>query len=370
MTGAAARHAARAAPAAAEPVLLLPPSAPLDPAPAGAQGVLLAGQSMGSTWRLRLAAPPARLAGPAPAALQAGVQAVLDALVAQMSHWAPDSTLSRFNRLPAGAWATLPADFATVMRAALATAAQSGGAFDPALGAQVQAWGFGARQRHDSAGFVPPAAGVPAAAQSGWPAAAFPGVPEDAPPGWRALRLEGDRLRQPGGCALDLSAIAKGHGVDAVAAWLRGHGWRHFLFELGGELAGEGLKPDGQPWWVALERPPGAAALPPLRVGLVGHAVATSGDYRQGFTDAEGRWCCHTLDPRTGAPVRHGLASVSVLHPRCMHADALATALFVLGPDEGLAWATTHGVAAWFVSRTPAGGWHEFPSPALAEWLD
>jgi thiamine biosynthesis lipoprotein len=188
---------------------------------------------------------------------------------------------------------------------------------------------------------------------------------------WRDLQLRGDHLLQPGGCVLDFSAIAKGHAVDVVVALLRQLGFGHFLFELGGELAGEGLKPDGQPWWVALERPPGAgASLPPLRAALVGMSMATSGDYRQGFTDHHGRWCSHTLDPRTGQPVRHALASVSVLHERCMQADALATVLFVLGPDEGDAWARAHGVAAWFVKRTQAGGWREWPSPALAEWLD
>jgi thiamine biosynthesis lipoprotein len=147
-------------------------------------------------------------------------------------------------------------------------------------------------------------------------------------------------------------------------------GWASFLFELGGELVGEGLKPDGQPWWVAIERPPHALTLPPLRAALVGHALATSGDYRQGFTDHEGRWCSHTLDPRSGLPVRHALASVSVLHERCMQADALATVLFVLGPDEGTAWADAHGVAAWFVARDGRGGCREWPSAALDDWLD
>lgn len=337
--------------AAGDALVLLPPSAPLVAAPRGAVLHRLTGQSMGSVWRLVLAATPAVPL----AAVQARIEACLARLVQQMSHWEPDSELSRFNRLPAGQWQTLSSDFAQVMRLALRMAEQSGGAFDPALGQAIDRWGFGPTGRFGSADFLVPV------------------LTDAKPPGaWRELKLEGDRLQQPGACRLDLSAIAKGHAVDAVAAVLRADGHHHFLFELGGELCGEGLKTDGQPWWVALERPPGAAGLPPLRAALVGQAIATSGDYRQGFRDAQGHWCSHTLDPRTGAPVRHALASVSVLCERCADADALATVLFVMGPEEGRAWADRHAVAAWFVTRDSqaASGWREGPSAALQAWLD
>jgi FAD:protein FMN transferase len=330
----------------ASAIALVPPTAPLVPAPRGAVLHRLAGQSMGTTWRLVLAAPP----DSALEAIRTRVQAVLDELDRQMSHWRADSELSRFNQLPAGGWQALPPDFHAVMQTALAVAESSGGAFDPTLGDAVQRWGFGPERRFDSPGFRPDEA--PAATGQ-----------------WRALRHDGVRWQQPGGCRLDLSAVAKGHAVDAVVAALRGQGQHNLLFELGGELRGEGLKPDGQPWWVGLERPPGAAELAPLRAALVGQAVATSGDYRQGFVDAQGQWLSHTLDPRTGRPVRHGLASVSVLHPSGARADALATALFVLGPDEGVQWAAQRGVAAWFVVRD-GRAWREQASPALAEWLE
>jgi thiamine biosynthesis lipoprotein len=359
-----------------EPLVLVPPTAPLNPAPRGAVMHRWSGTSMGCTWRLVLATLPTTEVAHVPRT----VEARLARLVAELSHWERDSALSRFNRLPEGTWQTLTPDFATVMYASLALAEASGGAFDPALGDRITAWGFGPRGRFDQPGFMPPAPvscalglrqaqpereGVPlspiAPSLSKGPSATT----------WRDLQLRGDHLLQPGGCVLDLSAIAKGHAVDVVAALLRQLGFGHFLFELGGELAGEGLKPDGQPWWVALERPSGAgASLPPLRAALVGMSLATSGDYRQGFTDSHGRWCSHTLDPRSGEPVRHALASVSVLHERCMQADALATVLFVLGPDDGDAWARTNGVAAWFVARMADGGWREWPSPALADWLD
>jgi thiamine biosynthesis lipoprotein len=187
--------------AALEPLVLVPPSAPLRPAPHGAVLHRLHGRSMGSSWRLVLAAD----ARTDLVDLQVAIEARLVELVGQMSHWEPGSALSRFNRLPGGHGQLLPPDFAAVMRCALALAEQSEGAFDPAMGRAIQSWGFGAQDRFDHPGFVPPDGSAPV------------GV-------WRQLRLEGDRLLQPGGCVLDLSAIAKGHAVDAIAALLAGLG--------------------------------------------------------------------------------------------------------------------------------------------------
>ena len=148
-----------------------------------------------------------------------------------------------------------------------------------------------------------------ARATSGWPRLSF------AP--------AGAHLRQPGGIALDLSGIAKGHAVDAVADLLHDAGIANALVEIGGELVGRGIRPDGDPWWVDLESPPGLT-LAPLRIALHGLAVATSGDYRRG---------AHTLDPRTGRPIDTGVVSASVIHETALDADAWATALTVLGPD-------------------------------------
>lgn len=291
---------------------------------------------MGTTWRIRLAAPHAF----DPVALSRAVQKRLDGLVLQMSHWRADSLLCGFNRAPAGVWAVLPPDFAAVMRVGLAIAARSGGAFDPAIGALVDIWGFG----------PPKIDGAPssyaideARDRSGWGRLDF-----DAPTA---------RLRQPGGLQLDLSGIAKGYAVDAVAALLRAHGIRHGLVEIGGELAGRGLKPDGTPWWVDLENPDGDA--PPFRIALHDHAVATSGDYIRG---------AHNIDPATGRPAEHAVASVSVLHASAMQADAWASALTVLGAEAGLALAEREGLAARIVTRS-GDGFEEMISPALRALL-
>ncbi|MET0269426.1 MAG: FAD:protein FMN transferase [Sphingomonas sp.] len=220
-----------------------------------------------------------------------------------------------------------------------------------AVGALVDLWGFGPAP----AAVLPPAdADIAAARAAG---------------GWR--RLDRDRhsrrARQPGGLRLDLSGIAKGHAVDRLAAVLQRHGHAHALVEIGGELRGTGIRPDRQPWWVAVETPPGAA-LPPIRVALHGLSIATSGDYRRWF-DHGGRRHAHTLDPRTGRPVAHDVASVTVLHPECMMADALATAITVLGADDGLSYATTRNIAALIVRRR-RDGFTETMSPAFAALLD
>lgn len=273
---------------------------------------------MGTAWSLLAVAPPA--------GVERGVQAALDRIVAQMSQWEPASDLSRFNRRASGEWQEVPEEFATVLDAALAVAAESGGAFDPCLGRLSELWGFGSA---GPVGAVPSAESIHAARRA--PAA----VELD-----RAAR----RARRTGDATLDLSGIAKGFGVDHAAEWLLGQGVRHFLLEVGGELRGEGVRPDGQPWWVDVETPPGASH-DPFRIALHDLSVATSGSYRRGFA-AGGRHYSHSLDPATGWPIVHGVRSVTVIHRSCMMADAWATALTVMGAERAMATADRLGLAA------------------------
>jgi thiamine biosynthesis lipoprotein len=258
-----------------------------------------------------------------------------------MSHWRPDSVLCGFNRAPGGTWAALPPDFAVVMRIGLDIAARSGGAFDPTIGALVDLCGFG-----PMAVTAPPTDDqiAQARSRSGWKRTTF-----DAATG---------RLRQPGGLSLDLSGIAKGYAVDAIAALLADHGVHHCLVEIGGELAGRGLKPDGEPWWVDLENP-GTGTLPPFRAALHQWAVATSGDYVRG---------AHNLDPVSGRPATHDVVSVTVFHASAMQADAWASALTVLGPKDGLALAARESLAARMVTRSDAG-LAEMLTPALRDLI-
>jgi len=297
----------------------------------------LAGATMGTTWSARLSLPATLSAE----GVQAAIQAALDQVVAQMSNWASDSDLTRYNRAARG-WQELPASLCEVLDYGLWLAEASGGAYDPTVGALVRAWGFGPH----ACAHEPPGAGMidAALARRGW---------------WRVKR-DGARAWQPGGIELDLCGIAKGHGVDRAAQALDVLGVADYLLEVGGELRARGRRPDGQPWRVAVALPDGGHA---THVVLEGGAIATSGDYYRYFEHA-GRRYAHTLDPRTGHPLAGGPASVSVLHACCMQADALATALMVLGLEAGLAFARQHGVAALFV--VPAEqGWHLHVTPSF-----
>lgn len=315
----------------------------------------LQGRTMGTAWSLRCVLP----AGADPAAamplLQAAIQAALDRVVAQMSHWDPASELSRFNAAPAGSWHRLSDDFYSVLDAAQRLAQQTDGAYDVTAGALVNAWGFGPLPASRS----PDDAELRAALQT---------------VGWQRLQLDAANrsARQPGGLLLDLSSIAKGFGVDRMAAVLDRAGVLHYMCEIGGELRGQGCKPDGSPWWVELEAVPDARG--PLQRWLLALdelSVATSGDYQRFYQRGAHR-DAHTLDPRSGRPLRPAPASVSVIHRDCMQADALATALTVLGLQDGMAYAERHQIAALFQirRRDDSALIDQHPSSALLAMLD
>lgn len=328
------------------PRVLVPAIATPPARPVGGRVRAFGGATMGTTWLVKAVLPDSADL----AALTAMVQRALDAVVAEMSPWEPGSDLRRYNRAPPGSWVALPPATATVLRRAIEVAERSDGAFDPTLGALSDLWGFGPRAFAGQ----PPEPGDIAALR--------------ADIGWKRLTLDGDVLFQPGGLRLDLNAIAKGFGVDQAAAALDRAQVASYLVEIGGELRGLGAKPDGQPWWVELERPPAAQDAERTVVALHDLAVATSGDYRR-FFDHGGRRYAHTLDPATGAPTTHPTISVTVLAHDCMSADAWATALTVMSPDAALAFAAAHDLAALIVSRG-AGGLEERLSPALRAMLD
>ncbi len=294
---------------------------------------------MGTSWSVRLVPPASGL----PRAVPDEIAVTLANIVGEMSHWEPESSLGRFNRAPAGQWHSIPPALSHVLATAEKVGKLSEGAFDPGAGRLADLWGFGPSGRRDA-----PPADVEIAALAD-------------------RRIEHDppllRARRTASAALDFSGIAKGYAVDRVAERLRAIGIADFLVEIGGELLGAGVKPDGQPWWVEIEPAEGAA---PIRVALHGLAIATSADSQRWFEHA-GRRYAHTLAPRTGRPVDNGVASVSVLHPCCMLADAWATALTVLGPP-GMALAEREGLAVQMTVREAQAA-RELLSPALAAML-
>lgn len=320
---------------------------PQDVRPRGGRPVAFGGPTMGVSWSVKALAPD----GFDAEAAQGQIQGLLNRIVGQMSTWEPQADISRFNRLPAGGWMEAPAAFHHVLTRALRWAQASGGAFDPTAGELVELWGFGAAE----AVAEPPSDTDIAGALSRC--------------GWDRLALEGARVFQPGGVRLDFSGIAKGFGVDEVSRALAYLGLPDHLVEIGGELRGSGVKSDGLPWWGEIAAPPGAA-LPggPLRVALHGLSLATSGDYRRRFEHG-GQTYSHSIDPRTGRPVAAGLRSVSVVAADCMDADALCTALTVLGPREGFAFAARHDVAAYLLVERD-GALEELLTPAFQAMLD
>lgn len=311
----------------------------------------LGGHTMGTRWSVKLSAPRSRDLH----ALHAGIEAELKRVVAQMSTWEAGSDISRYNRAAAGSWQVIPEDFWNVLVAAHDIARRSDGAFDPSVGPLVALWGFGVQA---GAQRVPDTAQL---AETG------------SRCGWHKLQLDVQKqaVLQPGGLQLDLSAIAKGYGVDLVSRWLRRNGIAAALVEVGGELHGYGRKPDGHPWRVLVESAPeedAGADYPPRVLALDALAVATSGD-RWHHYEQDGVSYSHTLDPRTQAPVTRAAAAVTVIEREAMHADAWATALTVMGAQQGLAFATANGLAARFVSRG-SNGLEESMTPAFQQYLD
>jgi thiamine biosynthesis lipoprotein len=314
----------------------------------------LAGSALGTAWSVNLVTREA-LRQERIDALRSRVETTLERVDRGMSTWREDSELVRFNRQAGLAPFALSPETRRVIAAALELARETRGAFDPTVAPLVRLWGFGAE-----------AASVEAGADE--LARARQRV------GWRHLAWseEGRLLRRVAGVQLDLSAIAKGYAVDAIAAELARDGPVGLLVELGGEVRALGTKSGGVPWQVGIDHPDAAGSRLAAVVTLTGGGMATSGDYRQ-LKVVEGRRRIHVVDPRSGRPIETGVASASVLAPSCMEADAVATALMVLGVEEGIAWvekrpwleallAVRRGerVSAWRMSS----GWPDASVPA------
>jgi len=291
----------------------------------------LHGPTMGTRWSATIDAPP----GLDRAALQRDLAASVQRVDAQMSPWKRESDLARLNQAAPDHWVSLPPEMLAVLARALQIARLSAGAFDPTVGALVDAWGFGAAREQPDPAAIEAARGAAAAA------------------GHTQLELDeaAGRVRKHAPMQLDLCGIAKGYAVDCMAAVLRRHGVAHALAALDGELRAVGSQAGGQPWPVALESPePGRRAVQGV-IELQDLAVATSGDYRRFWQVGEAR-LAHTMDPRRGAPLNNAVASVTVLAEDCMDADAWATALLVAGPGEGLALAQRLKLEAlWLLRR-------------------
>jgi thiamine biosynthesis lipoprotein len=266
--------------------------------------------------------------------LALALQKAVDDVEREMSAWRPDSDLERLNRAPVGVWTKIPRNLTQVLQEALLVGDLSGGAFDIGVGDLVKAWGLGAGAR------TPDAEGI----------ARLSGRVGPRPPQTLQLDTVASKARKLAPLRLDLSGIAKGFGVDELARVMAASGLSSWLVGIDGEMRAAGRKPDGTSWAVGHERPSQDARSLMGVIELDDGAVATSGDYRQGV-EIDGRRYSHTIDPRRAAPLANELASVTVLAPTAMAADAWATALMVLGAQAGADLARRVGLRAIFVAR-------------------
>ena len=321
---------------------------------AGACGYeAIEGRAMGTTYAVQ---------GDCPGGIpRQRIVAVLEQVDGRMSTYDPQSELSEFNRAPVGVPMPVSKELATVASTAQRIAEETGGAFDATVAPLVALWGFGAQAVADS----PDETALRTARAS---------------VGFRGLKVheQPPALEKRTAVTVDFSAIAKGYAVDRIADALAESSCHAFLVELGGEARVFGPAPDGGPWRLGIDAPSDAFGdrRPPVLL-LRAAAVATSGDYRQfrvptpaeqRLLPPEQRRVSHVVDPRSGLPVSHTLAAVTVVAESAMFADAYATALLVFGADAGLAFAESRGLAALFVERR-GDGFELHRSTAMARHL-
>ncbi len=296
----------------------------------------LSGSTMGTTYNVLLVAPADDVAMDA---VRDDISATLQAIDDLASTWRDDSELSRFNASPESGWIAVSAEFCDAIERSLEVSRQSGGAFDVTIGPLVNLWGFGPGGEASE----PPANDALLAAMQrvGYERLA---ARCDKP----AVRKAADDM------FVDLSGWAKGHAADEVASLLDRKGIENYLVEIGGEMRVRGQNSERRKWAVAIEAPSTTRRTPHFVLRVTDTGVATSGDYRNYF-DHEGRHYSHTIDARTGRPISHNLAAVTVVSESAAYADAMATALLVLGPDAGPRLAESLGIAACFLIRHKTG---------------
>ena len=310
------------------------------------------GQTMGTQYSVTVVT----VAGRFPDGVEEDVATLLDRLDQSMSTYKPDSELNILNRLAVGEEMVLSFDLWQVLQGAQHIHALTLGAFDPTVGPLVDLWGFGPKNTSDR---VPETSEVEAL---------MPQI------GLEHLRLDSDnKATKLGEIHLDLSAIAKGYAAQQVGALLRFKGLGNYLVEIGGELQLAGHNSKGTAWRIAIEKPeaiqsgPGHSGFEKI-ISVSNLGVATSGDYRNYF-EKDGVRYSHTIDPRTGSPITHSLASVTVLADTAGTADALSTAFMVMGAEKTMELAGQREIPVYLLLKTD-GGFKAQHSGAFTPYLE
>lgn len=279
------------------------------------------------------------------------VEAVLKDINQSMSTYIKTSELSLLNQSEQTDWVPLSTGLYDVLRLSTAISEQTSGAFDVTVGPLVNLWGFG-----------PDGSIVKAPSVSQIDT-------QRTRVGYKKIGLNPNQLQVRKAVSdlyIDLSAVAKGYAVDRVASALEERGIERYLVEVGGELRAKGLKPGGQHWRIAIEAPDASSRTVQRIINVHDIAIATSGDYRNYFEENGVRFS-HTIDPATGKPINHRLASVTVLASTCAEADALATAFMVMGAERGYEYAMQHRINALFIRKGDAS-FEEIMTPGFKKY--
>ncbi len=302
--------------------------------------VLLQGMTMGTvTYNIKVIVDPNEEVGANFDATkaQADIDGILDQLLQDMSNWEPESELSKFNKSKSLEPIQITEGLRRVIAESIRLGNLSEGKLDVTIGPLINLWGFGPEYRPEK-------------------------VPSDeelkqvkSTIGLQYLKLEGNKLSKAiPELYVDLSTIAKGYAVDLVAEYFESKGLNNYLVEIGGEMRVKGFKHTGELWHIAIEKPVSDERAVHQVIVPKDNAVATSGDYRKYF-ESNGQRFSHIIDPSTGKPINHKLASVTVIHPSSMTADGLSTSMMLMGEDRALAFAEENNLAAYLIIKTDNG---------------
>ncbi|MDO6705263.1 FAD:protein FMN transferase [Photobacterium sp. 1_MG-2023] len=312
------------------------------------QLIHLTGSTMGTYYSIKLIEQDGM---PSETALQQEIDRRLELVNDQMSTYREDSELSRFNQHQSSEPFAVSQDTATVVREAIRLSQLTDGALDVTVGPLVNLWSFGPEARPE---VIPTAAELQARQQE---------------VGIEHLSVDGNRLlKDLPGLYVDLSSIAKGYGVDVIADYIASLGSQDYLVEIGGEIRLKGKNAEGVPWRIAIEKPTEDGSRAIQEVIEPGEmAIATSGDYRNYFEENGVRYS-HLINPKTGQPITNRVVSVTVMHPQCMTADALATAFSVMGEEKAMELANREKLPVLLIVSTDEG-FKEYASEAFAPYM-
>ncbi len=310
------------------------------------------GNTMGTTYSVKIVMGTPQILPEIDETLSAKIDSLLFAVNRQMSTYMQDSEISRFNQFQDTTWFPISEDFAKVLLASYQICEASNGAFDFTVGPLVNLWGFGPENRDE---MIPTEREI---------------QERKVKVGYQKIKI---RLNPPAvkksmpGMYCDLSATAKGFGVDKLAEYFDSLKVANYLVEIGGEVRAKGVNERGETWVIGIQTPGQSRGIQKI-VRLKDTAMATSGDYFN-YYEVDGKRYSHTIDPLTGMPITHKLASVSVIQKSCMIADGLATAIDVLGPIKGYEFARNRKLPIFMIVRG-ANGFEEKMTPEFKTVLE